>query len=429
MADAPDAPAPDDPRAPNTRSGVSPAGPRRRFRRGIRTIGLAVAALVALVIVVVVVVLQRAQPAHPGSFYAVPSPLPGGKLGSIIRTEPLDHLPAGAVGWRILYLSTSYTGKPTAISGVVIAPTTPPPTGGRKVVAWAHGTIGIASNCAPSLLGGAGLHFIDGLPAFLKAGDAVVATDYQGMGTPGPHPYLVGKSEADAVLDSVRAAHNLAGVGAGATFVVWGVSQGGHAALFTGQYAASYAPDLKLVGVAAAAPATALIPLFQGKIGTDFGNLLAAYALDSWAQVYPDLKLDQVVTAAARPIVRNTATYCIQNMTQALPAVLHAKVLKITFLSKQPWDIEPWKSELETNTAGHMPIRTPLFIGQGATDPLVLPSVQADFVKRLCTVGSTVEYRTYPGVQHVDAGPATVSDATAWIAARFAGTAAPSTCG
>jgi len=422
MADASNTPAsvPDDPRG---------ARPRRRFRRGVRTIGLALAALVVLVIVVVVVVLQRAQPPHPGSFYSAPSPLPSGPPGSIIRSEPLTDLPAGAHGWKILYLSTSYTGKPTAISGMVIVPTTPAPPGGRKVVAWAQGTVGVASNCAPSLLGGAGARVIDGLPVFLKAGDAVVATDYQGLGTPGPHPYLVGKAEAISVLDSVRAVHNLSAAGAGTTFVVWGVSQGGHAALFTGQYAASYAPDLKLVGVAAAAPASALIPLFQGKIGTDFGNLLAAFALDSWAQVYPNLKLDQIVTAAARPIVRNTAMYCIHNMTQALPAVLHAKVLKITFLSKKPWDIEPWKSELETNSAGHMPIRAPLYIGQGATDPLVLPAVQADFVKSLCTAGATVEYRTYPGVGHVDAGPAVVSDAAAWIADRFAGKAAPSTCG
>ena len=422
MADAPHAAgqAPDDPRA---------ARPRRRLCRGVRTIALALAALVVLVVVVVVVVLQRAQPPHPSSFYAAPSPLPSGKLGSIIRTEPLTDLPVGARGWKILYLSTSYTGKPTAISGMVIVPTTPAPPGGRNVVAWTQGTVGVASRCAPSLLGGAGTRFIDGLSVFLKAGDAVVATDYQGLGTPGPHPYLVGKSEAISVLDGVRAVHNLSATGAGTTFVVWGVSQGGHAALFTGQYAASYTPDLKLVGVAAGAPASALIPLFRGKIGTDFGNLLAAFSLDSWVQVYPSLKLDQVVTAAARPIVRNIATYCIHNMTQALPAVLHAKVLKITFLSKKPWDIEPWKSELETNTAGHMPIRAPLYIGQGTADPLVLPAVQADFVKGLCTAGSTVEYRTYPGIGHLDVGPAAMSDVTAWIAARFAGTAAPSTCG
>jgi len=426
MADIPDAPTPDAARA---RPDPVAARPRSRLRRRARTLGLVLAALAALAVVAVVVALHQAQPSRPGLFYSAPAPLPSGPPGTIIRSELLTDPPAGARGWKILYLSTGYTGKPTAVSGTVFVPTAPAPPGGRNVVAWAQGTVGVASRCAPSLLGDVGAHAIDGLPAFLKAGDAVVATDYQGLGTPGPHPYLVGKAEALSVLDGVRAVHNLPGAGAGTRFVVWGVSQGGHAALFTGQYAAPYAPDLKLMGVAAGAPAGALIPLFRGKIGTDFGNLLAAFALDSWVQVYPALKLDEVVTAAARPIVRNTATYCIHNMTQALPAVLHARVLKITFLSKQPWEIEPWKSELEANTAGHMPIRAPLFIGQGATDPLVLPAVQADFVKSLCAAGETVAYRTYPGVQHVDVGPAAMSDVTAWIADRFAGKPAPSTCG
>jgi hypothetical protein len=125
------------------------------------------------------------------------------------------------------------------------------------------------------------------------------------LGTPGPHPYLAGKAEAIAVFDSVRAAHHLAQAGAGTTFAVWGVSQGGHAALFTGQYAASYAPDLQLAGVAPAAPATALIPLFQRSIGKDFGNVLSAFAFDSWTQVYDNLKPDQIVTAVARSLVRS----------------------------------------------------------------------------------------------------------------------------
>lgn len=422
MADDPDAPATED------ANSTSAAGPRRRLRRVALMIGLALAALVAVAVVVIVAVIHQAQPPHPGSFYSAPSPLPGGPPGTIIRSEPLDHLPAGSVGWKILYLSTSYTGKPTAISGVVIVPTTPAPRGGRKVVASAHGTVGIASGCAPSLQGGAHDYFIDGLPVFLKAGDAVVATDYQGMGTPGPHPYLVGQAEASAVLDSVRAVHNLSQAAAGTTFAVWGASQGGHAALFTGQYVAAYAPDLKLVGVAAAAPAAALIPLFERKIGSDFGNLLSAYTLDSWAQVYPTLRLDQVVTAAARPLVRNIATYCLVSTTQALPAVLHAKILKIVYLNKLPWDSAPWKAELDANTPGHTKIPVPLFIGQGDADPLVLPDLQAAFVKGLCKAGEMVEYRTYPGVGHVDAGPAAAPDAEAWIADRFAGKPAPSTC-
>ena len=90
----------------------------------------------------------------------------------------------------------------------------------------------------------------------LAHGYVVVATDYEGLGVPGVHPYLVGVSEAHAVLDSVRAARELPATQATSRFAVWGHSQGGHAALWTGQLQPSYAPDVTLAGVAALAPAS-----------------------------------------------------------------------------------------------------------------------------------------------------------------------------
>lgn len=92
------------------------------------------------------------------------------------------------------------------------------------------------------------------LPNMIAEGYIVVATDYPGLGTEGIHPYLIGESEARSVLDSVRAVRDLPNSGASNRFAVLGHRQGGHAALFTGEVAARYAPDLKLVGMAAAAP-------------------------------------------------------------------------------------------------------------------------------------------------------------------------------
>ncbi|MBB3287325.1 MULTISPECIES: lipase family protein [unclassified Rhizobium] len=88
----------------------------------------------------------------------------------------------------------------------------------------------------------------------LHEGWVVVATDYPGLGTSGPHAYLVGNAAGYAVLDAVRAAQGVPRVGAGSRFAVWGLSQGAHAALLTGQVAGRYAPDLQLAGVIAAAP-------------------------------------------------------------------------------------------------------------------------------------------------------------------------------
>ena len=54
------------------------------------------------------------------------------------------------------------------------------------------------------------------------------------------------------------ARRRLDGTGAGRDLLVGGHSQGGHAALFAGELAGSYAPELRLGGVMAAAPAADL---------------------------------------------------------------------------------------------------------------------------------------------------------------------------
>jgi Secretory lipase len=244
---------------------------------------LSLTGIAVLAVAAFAVFLTQSQPGAPGSFYTAPSPLPSDALGSVIRSQPLDGAPEGAVAWKILYLSTSYTGEPTAVSATLVVPTTPPAAEGRPVVAFAHGTVGVAPNCAPSLRS-YWADDIDGLNAFLEAGYAVVATDYEGMGTSGTHPYLVGESAAMNVLDSVRAAHSFSEANAGTEYVVWGYAQGGHSSLFTGEFTASYAPELKLVGVAAGAPPTDLVTLFDRGLGTTFGNVLGAYALHAWSK-------------------------------------------------------------------------------------------------------------------------------------------------
>ena len=108
--------------------------------------------------------------------------------------------------------------------------------------------------CAPSL---ARVRFqiIQGLRDMVERGYVVTATDYPGLGTPQTHPYLVGDSEGRAVLN-LCGPLSVARREASSRFAVWGHSQGGQAALYTGLLARGYAPDLQLVGVAAAAPAT-----------------------------------------------------------------------------------------------------------------------------------------------------------------------------
>ena len=153
--------------------------------------------------------------------------------GTLVRADPIDT-PAGAHTSHVQYTSRALDGHDVVESGVVVAPDGAPPSGGRPVVSWAHGTTGLADTSAPSLAPGV----VDRLPwlrELLDRGVVIAATDYEGLGTPGPHPYLVGDSEGRSVLDIARAAQQVEGTGANNVVVAMGHSQGGHAALFAGE--------------------------------------------------------------------------------------------------------------------------------------------------------------------------------------------------
>jgi pimeloyl-ACP methyl ester carboxylesterase len=392
-------------------------------------IGLLVALAVALVLALVVFA-NSSGPGKPGKFYAAPSPLPAGPAGTIIRSEVIDSFHSGATAYRVLYKSTGYDGKPTAVSGLIVVPDGGLPSGGRKVIAYTHGTVGVASNCAPSLVTNQEQQplLFEGGGELLAAGYVVAASDYQGLGTPGPHPYLVGDSEAMNELDIVRAAHNLPKAHASTDFAVWGHSQGGHAALFTGQLATSYAPELHLFGVAAGGPVPNLVDLFKVNFNTTVGKILIAMALQSWAKVYNDAHLDQIVTPAARPLVRSIAKNCLYTKRQILSSVPGALALKLTFLHTPPWQTEPWKTILAKNTPGATRTTAPILIIQGDQDPIVAPDVTARLADKLCTEGDTIKLLVLEGTAHLEAGHVAVPDVVQWIADRFAGQAAPSTC-
>jgi acetyl esterase/lipase len=347
--------------------------------------------------------------------------------GKLIRAEAMPGAPDGARAYRILYWSTGLDGKPIEVSGVVIAPRGAPPPGGRPVVAWAHPTTGVVSRCAPSL---ARVFFasIQGLREMLNQGYVVAATDYPGLGTPEIHPYLVGTSEARAVLDSVRAARQIPEAGAQARFAVWGHSQGGQAALFTGLEAARYAPELKLVGVAAAAPATDLAALMTDDLGTGGGNNITAMTLWSWARVY-GAPMDKAVTPPAEPVIDDLTKLCIERWFDLFTRRGPTLALEKSFLrGKTLADEEPWRRLLEENSPGPLPADIPVFLAQGSADRLVRPAVTEAYRARLCRNGNRVEFVLVPNVGHAFIARDVAGAVAAWMAARFAGEPAPTNC-
>ncbi len=379
----------------------------------------------ALIIAALLCFADRAAAQTP--FYQAPPSALIGAPGTLIRQEPMAGAPLGAAAYRILYRSTGLDNKPVLVSGVVIVPQGDPPAGGRPIVAWAHPTTGIVPRCAPSLTVFA-FQQIRGLRSLIDRGYVVAATDYPGLGTPGPHPYLVGESEARAVIDSVRAARTLPGAGKGSRFIAWGHSQGGQAALFTGMIAKSYAPELALLGVAAAAPATDLAALMTDDIDTVGGKNITAMTLWSWQRVY-GAAMNKVVDRRAMPTIDQLATECVERPLDLVVQLRTEKPLEQYFLTaKDPADIEPWRSLLVKNTPGALPSEIPVFIAQGTRDRIIRPEVTQTYETKLCNAGSKVRMLTLPNIGHVRAAEASALAAVNWMTDRFASRPPPDDC-
>lgn len=349
-----------------------------------------------------------------------------GSAGSLIHNAKQDEAPFGGSKYLVLYRSVGLKGEPIAVSGMVFVPPGTMPDGGWPIVAWAHPTSGLVPKCAPSLAA-AGTSQVQGLEALLKQGYVVTATDYPGLGTAGPHPFLIGESEGRAVLDSIRAARELIG-GKTPSAALWGHSQGGQAVLFASEMAAKYAPDIRLAGVGAAAPATNLTLLMDDDIDTAGGRNLLGMSLYSWGKIY-DAPIDQVVAPAALQTIDNLANVCLESIFDIPARYLAGQALMKGFLSVPDiTDVEPWKSLMEENSTGILPTRLPVFLAQGTADDTVPEDVTARYMSRLCDAGSKVTMDLMLGVGHLDTAKNSAGEFVQWLVDLDAGKPTTNNC-
>jgi alpha-beta hydrolase superfamily lysophospholipase len=393
----------------------------------VRTIGAALALLASLAVAGVSIALNRGAPVVD-AFYAAPSQIPA-EPGTLLRAEPMARaLPPNAQAWRILYTTTRVDGSATVGSGIVVAPANLPDEP-QPVIAWAHGTTGVEQTCAPSVLrdpfkAGA----TPALDQVVANGWVMVAADYIGLGTEGPHAYLIGAEGGRAVLDAVRAARQLPGLTLSEQTVVWGHSQGGGVALWTGILAPSYAPDANVIGVAALAPASDLLGLVSNLDVVPGGAIFVSYIIAGYSATYPDVRFDDYIRPTARILVREMASRCLSE-----PAAL-TSVIESLVIDGSVWATNPQLGALGARLSENTPtaeISVPLLIGQGLADPLVLPTVQAAYVEARCAAGGMVDYRTYEGFEHVsvvEEGSPLIPELLAWTQERLDGRPAASTC-
>ncbi|MBU3701394.1 MAG: alpha/beta fold hydrolase [Acidimicrobiia bacterium] len=367
---------------------------------------------------------SNANPYDP-AFYATPSTIPAGIPGQVVRFETMAAPFPDSQAWRVLYTSTSYDGSPIVVSGMVFAPTDDgpageAPAGGRPVVSWAHPTTGIVDACAPSRIDDP-YGDVQGLQEFLAKGWVVTATDYQGLGTDGMHPYLVGSSEARGTIDIVRAARAIvSGVKVSNRYAVFGHSQGGQAVLFAGQMAKSYAPDLNLVAVAAAAPAGLLTELFNADKDTAAGAVLGSYAVESWSTLF-GYDVGTVVHSNFERRVEAVSNKCVVGGSKLSDIELGIDdlILRGRMWSSDPATTPPWSGQFDVNTAAKVPIPVPVLVTQGTDDKIVRPWSTVQLVQDYTDNGTTITETQMAGVDHMKAGHASVPYVVPFFATQF----------
>jgi pimeloyl-ACP methyl ester carboxylesterase len=253
----------------------------------------------------------------------------------------------------------------------------------------------------------------------VMAGWVVVASDYSFAEKGGPHPYLIGEGEARATLDSVRAARQMSELTLDKRMVVWGYSQGGHAALWTGIVGARYAPDLEILGVAAVAPAANIENILAMNVEIDkrFGPYLAL----SYSRFYPDITFEQALRPAALDAARQIVNLCAfvppedPQRIEALAATFDGPALATS-------SNKALQARLEQNTAKG-PIQAPVVIAQGLSDNVVPPSATDAYVEERCAAGQRLAYWTFAGRDHltiVQPGTPIEELLIKWTTARFA---------
>ncbi len=373
-------------------------------------------------------------------FYAPPAKLVPGRPGTVVWTRPATGVVRLAAAMRtdvVLYRSRSLDGRPVVMSGTLAVPPGKPPRGGWPIVSFFHVTTGSANSCAPSRATPANpeierLTRADAIASrLLRAGVAVARPDGEGIGTPGPHPYLIGRSLARAQVDIVRAARRMRR-GIGRRWVAAGHSEGAVASLWSGALARRLAPELQLQGVAAFSPVTRLrdqtdllrnVPLTVPGV-VDGLSALAALIITGAGEADPALRT-QLRTGALSPrataLLPHVEQRCLVELTRAdsWGGLAPAAIPGPAFAAAR----ERFYGVLEANDARNADLRTiPTRIDHGLLDAVAPFVFTEDLVAAQRRRGARLTYARWPTATHVDitgdtqAGP----QAVRWIVARFA---------
>jgi pimeloyl-ACP methyl ester carboxylesterase len=336
-------------------------------------------------------------------------------------------VPSGGRGWNIIYVSEGAAGQLEYVSGEIYVPQAPGAgEAERRLVVWNHGTAGSQDACAPSR---DNLHQtgsdprVPDLDSLIARGYVVAMSDYQGLGVPGPTEYLNGPTQGMAALDVARAARNFGPAHAGKRTVMYGFSQGGQASIWAASLAAKYASDVELLGIVPIAPAARHLELSFYDLGIPANSGYFISRMSGLAAEHPEVNLTDILTPAGLAALDAQTWGCYE---------LFGRATKLTEPYARKEALQPgtaWRKRLEENDAFlPLPASLPILMLQGDQDVDVPVGHTRKLYQDLCDQKAQVEYREFPGINHMQLRPKGGALVPDWVDARFRGGPATVTC-
>ena len=359
----------------------------------------------------------------------------GAEPGTVLSKERIDTPITGAQAWKARYTSRDVNDNPTESSGLIIAPEGRGEN--RPLLIWCHGTTGLGDAACPSAQPDPARELITyftpqstqqidygvpGLQGFIDDGWVVCATDYQGLGTPGMHQYIVNRTNARDAVNSAHAARSL-DLGTSTTLGCAGWSQGGGAAAAVAELDPSDYRDLKLIGTVTMSPGV-------GKIAIESKNGPTKALADS--SVPPDshlvmmlagiqaanpskLQLQEAFTPLGIEILE--AAWENQPVHHINDTIARLFRLKGPVLNSPPKNWSEWAALIDAGSAANRKPVAPVLVCEDTFDGGTVVPVpwQTAYVNAVKAFGGSVEVRQYPKADHFALPAACVGDARAWL--------------
>ncbi|WP_280384943.1 lipase family protein [Nocardia wallacei] len=332
--------------------------------------------------------------------------------GSLLAVEPLPQSfwPVGTdQGYRIEYVAPNFSGGKRAVGGSVFVPTRTEAS--APVLTWAHCTVGLNEHNAPSRVGLIPEERAH-LAHWLASGFVVAATDYEGLGTTEPHPYLDGEAIADDIIDIVRAVHGM-GLNVDARTVIAGFSQGGHGSLFAAALCTAYAPELHLLGTVSLAPPIRFLD-FVREYTSDGDQPVHALIPTIIAGLHtrrPEFVPEDRLTAAGRMLLEAATRNSMQEL-DALCSGITNDAAGITGISA--W--KPMVEALESTSPPEARYDRPIFLCAGGADPVFTSPQGRGFSDEVARSGTDITFHDFESLDHMALLEPAAQRATRWAA-------------